>query len=112
MCLDLAIGLACRRVLKTGACIVPEKHSIQNHKTMPALQPRKKNIKPISVIMLISFCVEALTDNVYIHSSKSAEHYHCSTGCPEIKNCSGELKEVTLKEAKDEYGRVACRICC
>ena len=49
--------------------------------------------------------------NVYICDSKSAKAYHSSKTCSGIKKCTHTILEVTLKDAKEKYERVACKIC-
>lgn len=70
--------------------------------------------------MLNTFCVFLIlfsmlsvpsNNNVFVCDSKSSKVYHSSKTRRGIKNCSHEIKEVTLKEAKDVYKRSACKIC-
>ena len=61
-------------------------------------------------MLLISFSV-TVADHVFICDSKSSKVYHSSKTCRGIQNCKHDIKEVTLKEAKETYGRVACKVC-
>lgn len=49
--------------------------------------------------------------NVFICISKGSKAYHSSKTCSGIKRCTHEVREVTLNDAKNNYGRVACKIC-
>lgn len=49
---------------------------------------------------------------VYICISKNAVAYHKSrTSCRGIKNCTHEIKKVTLYDALNRYHLRACKIC-
>lgn len=56
-------------------------------------------------LLLTSF--NSIESDVYICGTKGAKKYHYSKNCRGLSNCKHEIKEVTLKEAK-EYGLDLC----
>ncbi|MGZ6523188.1 MAG: hypothetical protein ACXVDT_15240, partial [Bacteroidia bacterium] len=42
--------------------------------------------------------------NVFICVSKSSKVYHSNKNCRGIKNCTHEIREVTVSDAKNVYG--------
>lgn len=50
-------------------------------------------------------------NKVFICVSKGSKAYHSSKSCRGIKKCTHEIREVTLSDAKNTYGRVSCKIC-
>jgi hypothetical protein len=62
------------------------------------------------IIVTISFLIFN-SENVYICNSGTAIVYHKDLRCRGIKSCTHEIKEVSLKEAVNKYGRRACKIC-
>jgi hypothetical protein len=67
-----------------------------------------KIIATLFASILLAF---TLNSGVFICDSKTSKVYHSTKTCRGIKNCSHEIKEVTLKEATGTYSRVACKIC-
>lgn len=59
-------------------------------------------------IPLLSMKVEQ-TKSVYICTGPKATAYHSSNTCKGLNRCSGEVKAVSLEEAKKT--RRACKIC-
>lgn len=49
-------------------------------------------------------------DSVYICTGPKATVYHASKKCKGLSRCSGEVKEISLTDAK-EMGRRSCKIC-
>ena len=47
---------------------------------------------------------------VYVCTGEKSVAYHATRNCRGLNRCSGEIKAVTLSEAK-AMGRRACRIC-
>ena len=47
---------------------------------------------------------------IYVCTSNSAKTYHTERGCSGLKNCNGEIFEVTRKKAR-ENERITCSIC-
>ena len=46
---------------------------------------------------------------VYICTGKYSHSYHRSKSCNGLNNCSGEIKKISIEEAKKEYDK--CQIC-
>lgn len=76
-----------------------------------------KRILPLALIILAS-CgghhkpekYEADPDCVYVCSGRNARRYHSVDNCKGISKCSGEVIEMTIEEAENEY-KTPCRIC-
>lgn len=49
-------------------------------------------------------------NRVYVCSGGNAKRYHSVEYCQGLSNCSGEILEMTIKEAEDE-GKTPCRMC-
>jgi predicted small secreted protein len=49
-------------------------------------------------------------DKVYICNSKSAKKYHDNENCRGLKNCTHDVDEISIDDAK-EKGRTPCKIC-
>ena len=47
---------------------------------------------------------------VYICTGPSSKVYHTSPKCNGLRNCSKDIKKVTLEQAQ-QMGRRACKIC-
>jgi hypothetical protein len=47
---------------------------------------------------------------VYICTGGSSKRYHATSGCKGLSNCSGEIKKVTVNDAK-KMGRTPCKMC-
>jgi hypothetical protein len=65
----------------------------------------------VSAIVLISFCVEALSCSVYIEKNESPVYHH-TRSCKEIRNSDNGLREVSLKEAEEVHKKKPCGRCC
>jgi hypothetical protein len=64
------------------------------------------------IISLTAFSVKEIkADKVYICVSSGATVYHQKKTCRGLGSCKHEIKEVTEKEAIDDYGRRKCKIC-
>ena len=48
--------------------------------------------------------------NVYICTGPQSKRYHKTSSCSGLRNCSGQVKKVTLVEAK-KMNRTPCKIC-
>ncbi|MGN6354122.1 MAG: hypothetical protein ACTHLB_12080, partial [Parafilimonas sp.] len=48
---------------------------------------------------------------VYICVSRTAYVYHKTKECRGLSRCTHEIKKITKKEAVDDYGRRACKVC-
>lgn len=53
--------------------------------------------------------VDAPSDTVYICTGPKAKVYHSTSKCRGLNRCSGDIKSISLKEAKKS--RRACKIC-
>ena len=58
---------------------------------------------------LLSMKVDAPSDTVYICTGPKAKVYHSTSKCRGLNRCSGDIKSISLKEAKKS--RRACKIC-
>lgn len=58
---------------------------------------------------LMAMKVEAPSRTVYICTGPKATVYHYRSDCKGLNKCSGEVKKITLEEAKKK--RRACKIC-
>lgn len=47
---------------------------------------------------------------VYICTGGSSKKYHSTSSCSGLRNCGGEVKEITLEKAQ-KMGRTPCKIC-
>lgn len=53
----------------------------------------------------------AIDENcVYVCSGPNAKRYHSVEDCMGLRNCSGEILELTVVDAED-YGLTPCRMC-
>lgn len=75
---------------------------------------RKKLGHTLKLFLLISFLLSLTgaveVTNVYICTGKYAKVYHSKKNCRGLNNCKGEIKYITLDQAKDQ-GKRACKIC-
>ncbi|HEY0031326.1 MAG TPA: hypothetical protein VGC65_11245 [Bacteroidia bacterium] len=62
-------------------------------------------------VLLFAFSANKASTNVFICDSSASKAYHSSKTCRGIQKCTHEILEVTLKDAKGTYGRVACKVC-
>lgn len=49
--------------------------------------------------------------SVYICKSSGASVYHSELKCWGLQKCTHKILKVTVKEATEEYGRRACKVC-
>ncbi|MCF8459716.1 MAG: hypothetical protein K9G46_03255 [Flavobacteriales bacterium] len=61
------------------------------------------------LFVLISISTESVeVSAVYICDSKSSKAYHKDKNCFALKNCTHEIKTVSLYDAQNTYGRTLC----
>lgn len=64
-----------------------------------------------SFLLLATTLFTASSDSyVYICTGPAAKKYHKTDKCKGLNRCSGEIKKITLAEAKDK-SRTPCKIC-
>lgn len=70
-----------------------------------------------SVVLLCSMApaqeqqiVTEQSAKVYICTGNSSKRYHKTSRCKGLRRCSGEIRKVTVDEAKS-LGRTPCKIC-
>jgi hypothetical protein len=66
-------------------------------------------MKTILLSLALFACVAG--DNVYICTGPHARRYHKSATCKGLRNCSCEIKQVSLEKAKKMH-KTPCHICC
>ena len=66
-------------------------------------------MKTILLSLALFACVAG--DNVYVCTGPHARRYHKSASCEGLHNCSREIKQVTLEQAKKLH-KTPCHICC
>ena len=64
----------------------------------------------ISTIILSLTLTQDNSSKVYICTGGSSKKYHKTSSCTGLSRCSGEVKSITLDEAK-KIGRTPCGIC-
>ncbi len=70
------------------------------------------------LLLLMVLCLPLLSmttgveesSSVYICTGSKATVYHSSNKCRGLNRCSGEIKAISLADAK-EMGRRACKMC-
>ncbi|WP_321479777.1 hypothetical protein [uncultured Bacteroides sp.] len=73
-------------------------------------------MKKILLLMLLSLPLVSMTtgvkktSSVYICTGPKSTVYHSNPKCRGLNRCSGEIKAISLADAK-EMGRRACKIC-
>lgn len=65
-------------------------------------------MKTILLSLALFACVAG--DNVYVCTGPHAHRYHKSASCEGLRNCSREIKQVTLEQAKKLH-KTPCHIC-
>ena len=70
----------------------------------------------IILLMLLLFGTLQTTDNqasktVYICTGGKSVCYHSTPNCKGLRNCSREIKEITLEDAQ-KMNRRPCKMCC
>jgi len=61
-----------------------------------------------SVVLFFSIAATQSDTTVYICVSKSSKAYHLDRDCFALKNCTHEIKAVSLYDAQNTYGRKLC----
>ena len=70
-------------------------------------------MRPLPVLLLslgLSLPLASSDTKVYICTGPKSECYHKTASCRGLKNCSGQIKHVTLAEAQALHRR-KCKIC-
>ena len=62
------------------------------------------------LIVISAFLLFGTPGKVYICTGPQSKCYHKTNKCNGLKNCSKEIKQITLKEA-EEMGRRPCKVC-
>ena len=63
-----------------------------------------------ALLLAATLFVSDAENKVYICTGPKSECYHKSSTCRGLSKCSGQVKQVTLKEAQQLHRR-ACKIC-
>ena len=66
------------------------------------------SLKFALIALLLASCAE--DKGVYICTGRTAKRYHKAENCQGLNRCSGEVRKVTIDEAR-RYGRTPCRYC-
>lgn len=67
-------------------------------------------MKNLLIVFLLSFLTTSSTQKVYICTGPTAYAYHKYRTCRGLNRCTGEIKQISLEQAKSEKRR-ACKIC-
>ncbi len=62
------------------------------------------------VMCLFSFCSAGKNRDAYICTGPTAYAYHKTNNCKGLRRCTGEIKKISIKQAKKE-NRKACKLC-
>ena len=62
------------------------------------------------ILLCTLYLVGASSEKVYICTGPQSKCYHKTDNCQGLRNCSKEIKQITLKDAK-EMGRRPCSFC-
>ncbi len=62
------------------------------------------------LFLSLMFLACATSDGVYICTGPQSKRYHKSASCKGLRNCSREIKQVTLEQAKKLH-KTPCHIC-
>lgn len=74
----------------------------------------------ILLMLLLTFSLQSVGNStydaaaekvVYICTGPKAKVFHRTERCKGLNKCSGEIKKVPLKDARD-MGRRPCKMCC
>lgn len=60
--------------------------------------------------IFLSLAIASEAQKVYICTGASSKRYHKTRNCNGLRNCGGQIKEVTLEHAR-EIGRTPCKVC-
>ena len=67
-----------------------------------------KPLKYLLLALLLASCAE--DKGVYICTGRTAKRYHKTENCQGLSRCSGEVRKVTIDEAKAMH-RTPCHWC-
>lgn len=62
------------------------------------------------LLFTMLFCSSVGSQGVYICTGPTAYAYHKTKTCRGLPRCSGEIKEISLVQAKND-NRKACKLC-
>lgn len=62
------------------------------------------------LLFAILFCSSIENHGVYICTGPNAYAYHKTKTCRGLRHCTGEIKEISLAQAK-KNNRKACKLC-
>ena len=62
------------------------------------------------ILSLLFLCLNISSKHVYICTGPNAYAYHKTKTCRGLRHCTGEIKEISLAQAKKE-NRKACKLC-
>jgi hypothetical protein len=62
------------------------------------------------LLFAILFCSSIEKHGVYICTGPNAYAYHKTKTCRGLRHCTGEIKEISLAQAKKD-NRKACKLC-
>ncbi len=65
-------------------------------------------MKTILLSLVMFACVAS--DSVYVCTGPHARRYHKSASCKGLRNCSREIKKISLEQAKKLH-KTPCHIC-
>ena len=63
-----------------------------------------------ALLLSISLFITGSNSKVYICTGPKSECYHKTSTCRGLSKCSGQMKQVTLKEAQQLHRR-QCKVC-
>lgn len=64
----------------------------------------------VIIISLLFLCPSISSKHVYICTGPNAYAYHKTKNCRGLLHCTGEIKEISLAQAKKD-NRKACKLC-
>lgn len=64
----------------------------------------------VIIISLLFLCPSISSKHVYICTGPNAYAYHKVNSCKGLRRCKGDIKEISLEQAKKE-NRKACKLC-
>lgn len=62
------------------------------------------------ILFAILFCSSVGSQGVYVCTGPTAYAYHKTKACRGLRRCTGEIKKISLEQAKKEK-RKACKLC-
>lgn len=63
-----------------------------------------------AILLSLIFLACATSDGVYVCMGPQSRRYHKSASCKGLRNCSREIKKVSLEQAKSMH-KTPCHIC-